>query len=125
MARAKEAAAAIKRIMEGVPLKKLFGLTLPIPIVAEAAVGLNLSTMIEIGDDWLADDSIQSYHDIQIADWKNAVKYAKAKGEPVPKRPKPADAYIPRRRRLVQKPRRAITTVLAKRRIIVRKRSSN
>ena len=58
-AKAKEAATAIKYWMEHIPLKQWFNFSPPIPIIAEAAVGKNLSTMIEISDKWFADKKIK------------------------------------------------------------------
>jgi DNA polymerase I-like protein with 3'-5' exonuclease and polymerase domains len=75
-AKAREAAETIKYWMEHIPLKDWFGFTSPIPIVAEASVGKNLASMIEIKDKWYADRAMQSFAQI----------YAKAnEGKSVPK----------------------------------------
>lgn len=84
---AKEAARTIKYWMENIPLEKMFGFKSPIPIVAEAAVGKNLSAMIEIPDSLYEDKSINSWKDIAIWDWEEACKKAEAKGEKLPPHP--------------------------------------
>jgi len=48
--RAIEAATALVNLMESNPLKEWFNLELPVPIIAEPAVGYNLSEMYELSD---------------------------------------------------------------------------
>jgi hypothetical protein len=85
--KAKEAAKAIKYWMEHIPLEEMFGFKSPIPIIAEAAVGLNLASMIEIKDSWHADEKVQSYYDIQVKEWEADCAKADASGKPRPPRP--------------------------------------
>ncbi len=54
----------IKRIMETNDLKKLFGITFPIPIKAEVSIGMNLGEMYEIPDSILEDKSVVTSADI-------------------------------------------------------------
>lgn len=99
--RAKEGAAAVKHWMQNIPLKKWFGFQPPIPIVAEASVGKNLSKMVEIEDDWYSDNDIKTYHDLQIAEWK--VKCAKAEKKGAEPPPRPTRENL-KKIRLVRKP---------------------
>ena len=94
--KAKEAAATIKYWMEHIPLKKWFNFQPPIPIVAEASVGKNLSKMIEIKDKWFSDNDTKTYYDLQMLAWKADCEKAIAKGKQPPAQPQPGSA--PRRR---------------------------
>jgi hypothetical protein len=108
-AKAKEACAAIKYWMEHIPLKQWFGFTPPIPIIAEASVGKNLSKMIELENDWYKDDGIKSWFDIQTAQyehdhakWKKDCAEAKKAGKNLPDEPKKPVAQ-PRRKLTIQR----------------------
>jgi DNA polymerase I-like protein with 3'-5' exonuclease and polymerase domains len=83
-AKAKEAAAAVKQVMENLPLRKMFGLQLPVPIVADASVGHTLADTIEIKGDWFKDDNVITFADIRYKDWQARCAKAKSKGEPMP-----------------------------------------
>lgn len=129
--RAQEAAIAIKRCMENVPLVKLFGLKLPIPIIAEAAVGKNLAHMLELSDKDLADPDQKTWTGIVTTAHKSwRASYAKAKdaGKPdkdLPKHPLGENyaKYLPRRKpRVVLKRVRAITGVPIKPRTVIKVR---
>ena len=83
----KEAAATVKRVMETLPLKKLFGLTLPIPIIAEASVGRTLADVIELKDSDLAPDNVTTFAELERADYEQRVEKAKKDGDPLPPKP--------------------------------------
>jgi len=85
--RAIEAIKEIKKQMENLPLKKMFGWQPSIPLMAEAEIGKNLSQMVEIEHDWYKDKNIKSYQDILLAEWKNECDAAKEEGKPLPKMP--------------------------------------
>lgn len=94
-AKAKEAAAAIKYWMEHIPLEQWFGFKPPIPIIAEAEVGKNLSSMIEISDEMFANEELVSYYDIQMAEyeaamgkWRKDTAEARKNGKRPPDQPK-------------------------------------
>lgn len=88
---AKEAARAIKHHMETVDLKGMFGFVSPIPILAEASVGKTLANMIEVSDEWLADDKLDDWHSIAWhahREWKGKYDKAVANGVEEKKLPK-------------------------------------
>jgi DNA polymerase I-like protein with 3'-5' exonuclease and polymerase domains len=87
--KAMEAARTIKYWMENIPLNEWFGFTPPIPIIAEPSVGYNLADQIELEKDWLFDDKIKTFYDIQLKDWQARADKAKKKGERVPPKPQP------------------------------------
>lgn len=98
--RAKDGAAAVKNAMQTIPLKKWFGFQPPIPIVAEASVGKNLSKMVEIEDGWYEDNVIQTYHELQIKEWEGKCAKAKKQGKELPPRPAKTSGL-----RLIRKPK--------------------
>lgn len=118
-ARAKEAAMIVKNIMETLPLKDMFGIRLPIPIIAEAAIGETMADMIEIKDAWHADDNVITFEDVREVDWLARAAKAQQRGEAAP--PKPW-TYTVRKKRLV---RRLPTANLAIKRQPLNRRTNN
>ncbi len=86
--RAIEAILEIKKQMENLPLKEMFGWQPSIPLMAEAEIGKNLSQMVEVEHSWYKDKNIKSYQDILIAEWKAECDEAKAEGKRPPRMPK-------------------------------------
>jgi uracil-DNA glycosylase family 4 len=65
--KAAEACRTVKRYMETNPLKEWFNITMSVPIVAEASVGLNLNAMHELDDKVLNDQGNETYSDLEQA----------------------------------------------------------
>lgn len=79
-----EGGSAIKYVMENIPFKDTFGITPPLPIVADVSIGDNLSEMIELGEVKEADfpslinkysiRSSNDYFDYKEADAEYSIK---------------------------------------------------
>lgn len=90
--RAIEACRVVKQYMESNPLEELFNFKSPIPLIADASVGLSLSNMAELNDidgKWVDDTNLTSWEDLlrKIAanpDPKKAAEAVKLNGGPVP-----------------------------------------
>jgi DNA polymerase I-like protein with 3'-5' exonuclease and polymerase domains len=58
------AARTLRKYMQNVPLKEWFDVDFPVPIVAEAAIGYNLSDMVEVNE-FLSNPKVKTLADIQ------------------------------------------------------------
>jgi DNA polymerase I-like protein with 3'-5' exonuclease and polymerase domains len=63
----------VKKFMEDNPLKEWFGVELPVPIIAEAAIGANLANLVEIDSAILLDSKITTDEQLYetILKWSN------------------------------------------------------
>jgi DNA polymerase I-like protein with 3'-5' exonuclease and polymerase domains len=80
-----EAARAVKRYMETNPLKQWFGLTPPLPIISDIKIGLNLSKLIELRQEWIDDPKITTLEQVKKLDDERSAKNKK-QAKPVPRR---------------------------------------